>query len=158
MDPDPIRIRPARAADAETIVRFNSGLARETEGIELDPARLARGVAAVLDDPRRGRYWIAERGGEPVGQCMVTYEWSDWRDGDFWWIQSVWVEPAHRRVGVYRALHEHVMREAEAERACGVRLYVEKRNRGARAVYERVGLEEAPYEMLERDFVLRGGR
>src|SRR5262245_49409694 len=151
----PVRIRAARAGDLDTIVAFNEAIATETEGLTLDRARLSTGVAALLADARKGRYWIAERDGAPVGQCMVTFEWSDWRDGDFWWIQSVYVAAPHRGSGVYRALHQEVERAARAEGACGLRLYVEKHNRAAQSVYAKLGLAPAPYDMMERDFVLR---
>ncbi len=152
-----LRIRTAVAADLPTIVAFNAAMAQETEGLFLDHARLEAGVRAVLDDPRRGAYWIAEAGGAPVGQTLVTLEWSDWRNADFWWIQSVYVAADHRGQGVYRALHEHVVREARAAGACGVRLYVEHENDRARSVYRHLGMRPAPYEMMEEDFVLRRG-
>jgi len=153
-----VNVRPATPADLETIVRFNAALARETEDVALDEKRLRPGVRAVFDDPRRGRYFLLEDDGRPIAQLLVTFEWSDWRNGDFWWIQSVYVERAHRRRGAYRALHEHVVSAARVAGACGVRLYVERANGAARAVYERLGLAAAPYEMLETDFVIRRER
>jgi GNAT superfamily N-acetyltransferase len=149
-----LRVREAGPADAGTIVRFNAEMARETEEIELPLDRLHAGVDSVFAEPSRGRYWICERDGRPVGQLMVTYEWSDWRNGNFWWIQSVYTEPASRKQGVYRALHEFVLNAARASGACGVRLYVERKNTRARGVYARLGLAEAPYEMMEVDFVI----
>ena len=152
-----MRVRPATPEDLETIVRFNAALAEETEGVVLDPKWLRPGVRAVFDDSRRGRYFLVEAEGRAIAQLLVTFEWSDWRNGDFWWIQSVYVEPAHRRRGAYRALHEHVLAAAREARACGVRLYVERANEPARAVYQRLGLASAPYEMMETDFVLKRG-
>ena len=105
------RVRPARPEDRDLIVRFNRAMARETEGRDLEEATIAAGVEALLADPSKGRYFLAERRAEVAGQLMVTPEWSDWRNGPVWWIQSVYVAPAHRRRGVYRMLHEHV-REA----------------------------------------------
>ncbi|MFO0852582.1 MAG: GNAT family N-acetyltransferase [Gemmataceae bacterium] len=99
-----LTIRRATPADAATVARFNAALAWESEGKRLTPEVLARGVGKVLADPAKGFYTLAERGGEVVGQVMVTFEWSDWRDGWYWWIQSVYVVEAARRGGVFRAL------------------------------------------------------
>jgi GNAT superfamily N-acetyltransferase len=148
-------VRKATKNDADALVRFNAAMARESEGVELPEARLRAGVLALFEDPSRGQYWVCERDGAIIGQCMVTYEWSDWRNANFWWIQSVYTAPAARRRGVYRALHEEVLRESRRAGACGVRLYVERANTGARAVYEKLGLRAAPYEMMEVDFVLQ---
>src|SRR5262245_25103541 len=101
-------VRPACPADAAVIAEYNLRLARETEHRTLDPAVLARGVARVLADPQRGRYFVAEEAGRVVGQLLLTYEWSDWRDGWIWWIQSVYVHADSRGAGVFRALYEHV--------------------------------------------------
>lgn len=145
-------IRSASPGDLETICAFNQALARESEGRELDPERLEQGVRAVLDDPAKGRYWLAEADGEPVGQLMLTWEWSDWRNGYFWWIQSVYVTPQMRRSGVFGALCRHVEKEAGARSdVCGLRLYVERENEAARAVYDRLGIPPAAYEMRERE-------
>src|SRR5262249_21771908 len=103
----PLTIRRSRPADAAVVADFNRRLAEESEGKTLDGAALAEGVRAVLADPARGLYFLAERGGEVVGQLMVTYEWSDWRNGWIWWIQSVYVRADARRQGVFRALYEH---------------------------------------------------
>lgn len=153
-----MEIRPAERGDVATLARFNRAMAAESEGIDLPEDRVRRGVEALFDDPRRGRYWICEERGVPVGQCMVTYEWSDWRAADFWWIQSVYTDPNSRRRGVYRALHGRVLEEARAAGAAGVRLYVERHNAGARAAYARLGMAAAPYEMMEIDFVISRGR
>jgi ribosomal protein S18 acetylase RimI-like enzyme len=150
-------VRRATRADVDAICVGNRAMAAETEGVELDAATLARGVAAVFDDPGHGFYLVATEGdgGPVIGQLMVTFEWSDWRDGRQWWIQSVWVAPRARRRGVYRALHEQVVREARADGAAGVRLYVERENTRAQATYRAMGMHEAPYLMFEVDFVLR---
>jgi ribosomal protein S18 acetylase RimI-like enzyme len=151
----PITVRAAVPADAAAIAAFNRAMARETEGKDLDPERLAAGVAAVFADPSRGGYRVAERDGAVVGCLMVTYEWSDWRNGTFWWIQSVYVEPEARRTGVFRALYGDVLRAARAtEGVCGVRLYVERENRAAQAVYDAVGMTRSGYRFYEVDFVL----
>jgi ribosomal protein S18 acetylase RimI-like enzyme len=155
MSTDTIEIRFAAPSDLATLVEFNASMARETEGKELELERLTSGIARVLGDASRGVYRVARLGGRTVGCLLITREWSDWRDGWFWWIQSVYVAPEARRRGVYRALHEHVVQSARAEPGvCGVRLYVDSENRAAQEVYRRVGLARARYEMFERDFVL----
>jgi GNAT superfamily N-acetyltransferase len=142
-------IRRATAADAETIARFNAALAWESEQKTLDAAVLARGVRAVLADPGKGFYTLAERDGEPVGQAMVTFEWSDWRDGWYWWIQSVYVREDARRGGVFRALFEHLKQQATADPAViGLRLYVERDNLRAQETYRSQGMSEEPYFLM----------
>jgi GNAT superfamily N-acetyltransferase len=148
--PDDVTIRAATAADAETIARFNRQMAEETEGKALDPETVRNGVRAVFEDPDRGFYLVAERGETIAGALLITYEWSDWRNGRFWWIQSVYVRPEARRTGVYRALHRAVRRRARgADEVCGLRLYVERGNTGARETYEALGMTEAGYRMYE---------
>lgn len=150
-----LEIRPATPADAEAIVAFNAAMARETEGKELELARLSRGVAAVFADPALGEYWVAERGGDVVGGLLLTYEWSDWRDGRFWWIQSVYVRPEARGGGVYTALYRAIeSRARETPGVCGLRLYVDHGNERAQRVYEHLGMEAARYRFYEVDFVL----
>ena len=150
------QIRRATLADADTVVRFNLALAAESEQLELDPERLRQGVDAVLRDPAQGFYTVAEVDGRVVGQMLVTFEWSDWRNATFWWLQSVYVQPEFRGRGVYRRLYEHVLEEAKTRGdICGVRLYVSKENRIAQQVYERLGLRPALYAMYEVDFVLQ---
>jgi ribosomal protein S18 acetylase RimI-like enzyme len=145
-----LRIRPAEAADAATIVDFQRRMAQETEDLDLDRATLSRGVEAVFADPAKGAYWIAERGGSSIGCLLTTYEWSDWRDGVILWIQSVYVVPEERGQGVYRALYERVRRQVEESDALkGIRLYVEKRNAGAQRVYTRLGMTREHYDLFE---------
>ncbi|GAA0700394.1 GNAT family N-acetyltransferase [Dyella marensis] len=127
-------------------------MAWETESKRLDPEVLARGVAAVFDEPRRGFYLVAERDGEPVGCLLVTYEWSDWRCGDFFWIQSVYVTASARRGGVFRAMYEAVVARAREARAVGVRLYVETENERAQRTYAGLGMERCHYFMYEAGF------
>ena len=103
-------------------------------------------------DEDLGRYYVAERGGEVVGCLMVTYEWSDWRNGTFWWIQSVYVTPSARRTGTFRRLYTTVRETALAGGACGLRLYVERDNRGAQATYASLGMVTTPYLLLEEEF------
>ena len=148
--PDDVTIRRATEHDAETIARFNRQMAEETEDKPLDPTTVRNGVQAVLDDPDRGFYLVAERADTVVGALLITYEWSDWRNGRFWWVQSVYVPSDARRTGVYTALHRDVRRRArEAEEVCGLRLYVERDNAAARATYEALGMTEASYRMYE---------
>ena len=147
----PISIRQAVAADAAVIVEFNRLLAEESEGKMLDVAVLAAGVAAGLADPRKSVYFLAEEDGLALGQIMFTTEWSDWRNGWFWWIQSVYVRPQARRRGVFRALFEHVRQTARADgQAIGLRLYVERDNRVAQETYRGMGMDEAGYLVFER--------
>jgi len=148
-------VRAAVRADAGAIARFNAALARETEAKQLDPERLRAGVEAVFDDPARGAYYVAELDGRVAGGLLVTREWSDWRNGEFWWIQSVYVEPELRGRGVYRGLHAHVVERARAAGdVCGLRLYVERANERAKRTYEALGMRHADYDMYEVDFVL----
>lgn len=144
-------IRPATPADAATVAAFNAALAVETEGKRLDPATLAAGVAAVLADPGKGYYTLVEEAGRVTGQCLVTLEWSDWRNGWYWWIQSVYVVPAARRTGVFRDLYKHLEAAAAARPdVIGIRLYVERDNARAQATYASLGLDEEPYNLMGR--------
>jgi GNAT superfamily N-acetyltransferase len=150
-----VTVRRATPADLDVLVRFSAAMARETEGRVLDMDRLREGTRAVLESAERGFYLVAETNSTVVGQLLITYEWSDWRNGVFWWIQSVYVEPSARRRGVYRTLHEHVLQEARARGdVCGVRLYVEKGNMGAQAAYARMEMTPTAYRVYEHDFVL----
>lgn len=151
----PLTIRDAGPDDRDTIVQFNAAMATETEDRRLDPETLRAGVEAVLQNPARGRYFLAERDGHVVAQTMITYEWSDWRNGNFWWIQSVYVSPDYRSAGVFTALYRHIERLAANDRTvCGIRLYVEKENVQAARTYLRLGMKPAHYNMLEVDFIL----
>lgn len=142
-------IRPATAADEDTLVRFNAALAWESEHKRLAEPTLRAGVRAQLTDPHKGFYTVAESGGQVVGQTLVTFEWSDWRNGWYWWIQSVYVAEAVRRGGVFRALFEHLKAKALADpTVIGLRLYVERDNERARKTYTTLGLEEEPYLLM----------
>ena len=150
-----MRVRSAAPRDLEPIAEFQQAMAQETEARGLDSEVLLRGVQAVLQDPNKGRYLIAEdaQGREQIGSLMLTLEWSDWRGGWFWWVQSVYVVPERRGQGVYRALWEEVRRRAEAEPdVVGVRLYVESENGRAQAVYEHLGMNRTAYQMYEVEF------
>ena len=150
---DDIRIRRAESSDADFIAESNIAMAAETEGMVLDESIVRPGVAAVLDNDALGFYLLAEIDGRRAGQLMVTYEWSDWRNGLWWWIQSVYVRPGFRRLGVYSALHRHV---ADAARAaggvCGLRLYVEQENTTAQQVYQSLDMHHTRYHMYEVEF------
>jgi len=147
-----VRVRPAAAADLPFIVQANLALAEETEDVRLDPAVLREGVVALLDDRAPGRYWIAERDGQPIGQTLITYEWSDWRNRMVWWIQSVYVMPAERGSGVFRELYAHLRSAAQAEGAGGLRLYVHTANARAQAVYAALGMNGDHYRVFEDMF------
>ena len=150
-----IHVRLATAAAAEFLVRGNAEMALETEHLSLDLDRLRDGVHALLEQPDRGVYYIAEFDGRRAGQMMITYEWSDWRNGVFWWIQSVYVERAFRRQGVFKAIYRHVENIARTTPGvCGLRLYVENNNSQAQAIYEHLGMRRTVYQMFEDDFVL----
>jgi GNAT superfamily N-acetyltransferase len=147
----PLSIRRAAVSDTSIIAEFNARMAWETEHKTLDEHTLAKGVAAVLADPAKGFYVVAELGGESVGQLLVTPEWSDWRDGWFWWVQSVYVREDARRRGVFRGLFEEVIRLArEAGDVAGVRLYVERDNARAQRTYCSLGMAETDYRLYER--------
>ncbi len=147
---DSILVRPANPRDLKILVEFNSAMALETEGKHLDSDALHAGVAAVLEDGLKGFYLLAECLGNPVGQLLVTSEWSDWRNAYFWWIQSVYVMPEHRRRGVYRALDQQVRVNAKLRgNVCGVRLYVDRRNQVAQKVYSSLGMCPSHYDMYE---------
>jgi len=148
--PEGVTIRPATPADADTIARFNLLLAEESERRFLDPGVVARGVALLFEDPERARYWVAEADGGIVGQCMVTTEWSDWNNGRYWWLQSVYVAPAWRGRGILRALWDRVVADARAlGDVASIRLYVDRHNKGARDAYARLGMAETPYLVYE---------
>jgi ribosomal protein S18 acetylase RimI-like enzyme len=147
----PPTLRRAVPADAATIAEFNCLLAEESEGKVLDRAVLAAGVAAGLADPEKALYFVAEEGGAVVGQLMLTREWSDWRNGWIWWIQSVYVRKDARRRGIFRALYQYVEGLARADPGVvGLRLYVERDNHAAQETYLNVGMERTGYLVLER--------
>ena len=147
----PCTVRPATLADAATIIDFNRLLAQESEGKALDPELLGPGVRAGLIDSNKGRYFIAEDAGAIAGQMGITYEWSDWRNGWFWWIQSVYVRREQRRRGVFRALFDYVQAAAKNDpTVIGLRLYVERDNVAAQRTYRSLGMAEPGYFVLEK--------
>ena len=150
-----IVVRKATKSDLNTLVEFNAAMARETEDKTLDTELLSKGVSAVLAQDGLGFYLLAEIDGWTVGQLMITTEWSDWRNGYFWWIQSVYVDADYRRRGVYRALDSHVREEAQRQGdVCGLRLYVERNNHVAQQVYSSLDMHLSHYDLFEIDFVL----
>ena len=171
-------MRQARPSDVAIIAEFNVRMALETEQRRLDPARVHAGVAALLSDPAKGTYFLAEArsadsparekispnakaaGGDSpcsvAGQLLITYEWSDWRNGNFWWLQSVYVAEPFRGKSVFRTLFSHVQEIAKASKdVCGLRLYMDSHNSSARQTYERLGMKQTSYEIFEIDFVLK---
>ena len=155
MSPTPlsVTIRTATPDDLPTIARFNSLLAFETEHKRLAPATIERGVRRALAAPQLCRYFVAESGGQIVGQAMITIELTDWRDGLLWWLQSVYVAEQHRGQGVFKALFEHIRGLAEADgEVRGLRLYVERDNERAQRVYQQLGLQPSGHLVFERDW------
>jgi GNAT superfamily N-acetyltransferase len=147
----PLTVRPATPADVPMIAEYNRRLARETEHFELDLATVTAGVAAVVADPgQRGPYYLACDEAEVVGQMQTTFEWSDWRNGWFWWVQSVYVRADYRGRGVFRTLYDHVRRRArDTGDVIGIRLYVERENRSAQETYRRLGMSELPFHLMQ---------
>ena len=145
-----LKIRQAALSDAPLLAAFNLRLAEESEGLRLEAAVVQAGVTAMLKDPAKGRYYVAEAEGAVVGQVMITYEWSDWRNGTIWWIQSVYVKPEFRHAGVFRALFNHLQSLAQSrEDVCTLRLYVHADNTRASRSYERLGMTRTKYEVFE---------
>ena len=148
-----VKIRNAIHQDVDKLVKFNSQMALETENLQLDNSTLNRGVNAVINDPDRGFYLIAEIDGKVSGSLMITTEWSDWRNADYWWIQSVYVAPPFRRQGIFRALYaEAKKRAAQNNTVCGCRLYVERNNTPAQKTYKNLGFVETHYKVFEEMF------
>jgi GNAT superfamily N-acetyltransferase len=150
-----LSVRLALPSDVSVIAEFNAAMAKETEGIELNRDRLQKGVEALFTDPSKGLYYIAESDGKIAGQLMITYEWSDWRNATFWWIQSVYVRQEYRRQGVFHALYRSIETIARTHGdVCGIRLYVEKENDRAQKTYEALGMKHSHYEMMEMELGL----
>lgn len=143
-------IRMAVADDAQLLASWAQAMAMETEHKHLDGDTVLKGVQAGIADPKRARYFIAMAGELPAGTLMLTTEWSDWRNADWWWIQSVYVHPDFRRQGVFQAMYRHVEKmTTENPEVCGLRLYVEHENKNAQMTYEKLGMEDAGYRMME---------
>jgi GNAT superfamily N-acetyltransferase len=145
-----VSYREAKPGDAASIVEFQIAMARETEELDLDRATCTDGVAAVFANADRGRYFVAERDGRVVGSLLITYEWSDWRNGTVWWIQSVYVVPELRGQGVYAGLYTFVQSIVNGDPSIkGIRLYVDRRNTRAQQVYTRLGMNGEHYAVFE---------
>jgi ribosomal protein S18 acetylase RimI-like enzyme len=145
-----MKIRRANPNDVESLVAFNQAMALETENKVLDSKTLTSGVKGILENQARGFYLVAEDQGEIAGSLMVTFEWSDWRNANFWWVQSVYILPQYRRQGVYSQLYNEIRRLADdSDNVCGYRLYVEKDNLAAQKTYESLGMSESHYLMFE---------
>ena len=143
-------IRNAKRKDIETIAEYNIKMALETENKYLDKEIIIAGVSSIINDSSKGMYWVMEMNKIIIGQLMVTYEWSDWRNGMMWWIQSVYVPKEQRRQGVYSKMYNNLLELAQLDsECCGIRLYVEKENKKAQKTYEKLGMKNAGYEIME---------
>lgn len=144
-----IKIRQATLTDAPSIIDFQLKMAWETEQLVLVPDIVTKGVNAVLSDTSRGQYWVADDNGHVVSSLLITNEWSDWRNCEVWWFQSVYVLPRWRRKGIFRSMYLHIKHEAETQGVAGLRLYVETNNSGAQRTYEALGMQSEHYKMYE---------
>jgi GNAT superfamily N-acetyltransferase len=144
-----ITIRKAKPEDARAIIYFQINMAWETEEMKLVPEAVTEGVKAVFDDPSRGQYYVAENEGYVIASLLITYEWSDWRNCNVWWFQSVYVAPEFRRQGVFRKMYNYVRQLAEEQDIAGLRLYVETKNSGAQKTYEALGMSSEHYSFYE---------
>jgi GNAT superfamily N-acetyltransferase len=144
-----ISIRKAKPEDADAIIDFQLKMAWETEKMTLPAETVTKGVHAVFANPALGQYWVAEDEGHVAASLLITYEWSDWRNTNVWWFQSVYVIPSHRRRGIFRSMYMHIKAEAERTGVAGLRLYVETNNSGAQNTYEALGMKREHYEMYE---------
>lgn len=143
-------VRKANKEDISQIVRFQLAMARETEGIELDPSTVKKGVSAVLEDSSKGHYYLVEREEEIIGSLLTTYEWSDWKNGTIIWIQSVYVLPAQRRKGVYSKMYLHIKNQVlNSKEFNGIRLYADKNNKPAHKTYQKLGMNKDHYVTFE---------
>jgi len=144
-----IKIRKANPEDASVIIDFQQKMAWETEQLKLVPEKIINGVKAVFNQPVKGHYWVADDDGKVIASLLITYEWSDWRNTDVWWIQSVYVLPEFRRKGVFRKMYSSIKDAAEKQGIAGLRLYVETNNTNAQKTYESLGMQCEHYRMYE---------
>jgi ribosomal protein S18 acetylase RimI-like enzyme len=144
-----ITIRKAIPEDAPAIIDFQQKMAWETEQITLVPDKITEGVYAVFTNPALGQYWVAEKNGKVVASLLITYEWSDWRNTNVWWFQSVYVLPAYRRTGIFSSMYSNIRNEADKQGVAGLRLYVETNNSKAQKTYKALGMKSEHYSMYE---------
>ena len=148
-----MKITQPSIKDVNSLVNFNIKMAKETENKILNKKIVTKGVSQVLNDATLGYYVIAKNKTDILGSLMITYEWSDWRNGMFWWIQSVYVEKEYRQQGVYKKMYSYIKDKALKDNSCtGIRLYVEQENKIAQSVYKKLGMEETHYKLFEIDF------
>ena len=145
-----IQVRLASVEDVQNIGRYNAAMALETEGLTLDMKRLTKGIEAVFEDHKKGFYLVVEVDGTVRGSLMVTKEWSDWRNGKFWWIQSVFVEKCSRNQGLYKSMYNYLLKKVQdSEDVAGIRLYVENDNQVAQETYKNLGMHKTNYKLYE---------
>jgi ribosomal protein S18 acetylase RimI-like enzyme len=142
-------VRKAVPEDLQAISEFQIKMAWETERLALSPETVMNGVKAVFDKPSRGQYWVATDTGKVIASLLITYEWSDWRNTDIWWLQSVYVIPEVRRKSVFLKMYSHIKVEAEKQNVAGLRLYVETNNAAAQKTYEAIGMKSEHYRLYE---------
>ena len=142
-------IRKAVPEDGAVIIDFQQKMAWETEKMNLSPELIQKGVSAVFKNSARGQYWVAEENGLIISSLLITYEWSDWRNANVWWFQSVYVLPEFRRKGIFKTMYTRIKKEAEMDNAAGLRLYVETNNLPAQFTYESLGMQSQHYKMYE---------
>ena len=144
-----IIITKGQIEDIENIAQFQVDMAMESEGTQLDKDTVTKGVSAAMADENKGLYYVARVDGKAVGSLMLTREWSDWNNGWYWWIQSVYVEPDYRRQGVYKSMYQAVCTDAKQQNVAQVRLYVDKTNTRGQEVYSSLGMQESHYLIYE---------
>jgi len=144
-----ITVRKAIPSDASSIIDFQLKMAWETEELKLDPETIKKGVNAVFENNSRGQYYVAEEDGNLIASLLITNEWSDWRNRNVWWLQSVYVLPEYRRRGVFRLMYNHIRLLAEKNDIAGLRLYVETKNSAAKKTYESLGMSSEHYSFYE---------
>ena len=137
--------------DIDSIVQFQANMAMESEGCILDKEKVTNGVTAAMLDDSKGIYWVAKFEGKAIGSLMLTREWSDWNNGWYWWIQSVYVAPEYRRKGVYKAMYMKVKDAAKGSNVSQIRLYADRSNLSAQKVYKSLGMHESHYLMFEEN-------
>lgn len=147
----PLEIRLATLADLPALIEGNQGVAFETEQLVLTETTLGPGIQAILEDRHKGMYWVASPlNGPVVGQTLITYEWSDWRNAPIWWLQSVYVWPHARGQGVFKALLAHIETEAKKAGARDIRLYADTTNQAAHRTYQQLGFSTGHYQVFEK--------